>query len=135
MLHPPEFIICIRGCQHRDHLENYVDAIVEMAGRLGKAIADSPQATKLRTAREELNRHGDLIQLLKDYQAQIDKVAKVEQEKKPVEVDDKHRLQDLQAKLVGSEVFKALTAAQVGYIDLMHRVNAEMRKHLGEIEK
>ncbi|MCK4626406.1 MAG: YlbF family regulator, partial [Phycisphaerae bacterium] len=80
--------------------------IIELAQRLGKAISESTQAANLRTAREKMSKQGEITQLLKDYQAQAEKVAKLEQENKPVEVDDKHNLQELHGKLVASDVFK-----------------------------
>ncbi len=109
-------------------------AIVELAERLGKAIADSPQAEALRDARKELNKDAETSQLLKDYRAQAEKVAGLEEQKKPIEVDDKHRFQELQEKLAASEIFKKFTAAQVEYIDLMRKVNTSLQKQLTETE-
>ncbi|MFA6134803.1 MAG: YlbF family regulator [Phycisphaerae bacterium] len=112
-----------------------MSAIVELANRLGKAIAESPQAVKMRAAREELSKHSDVTQLLKDYQAMAEKVGRLEEEKKPVEVADKHALAAIQNRLVASEVFKAYTAAQVDYIDMMRQVNQTLQKCLAETEK
>lgn len=109
-------------------------AIIELASRLGKAIAESPQAAKLRAAKDELEKHAEVKQILTDYNAQAEKVAKLEAEGKTIEVDDKHRLQELQDSLVSNEVFKQYTAAQVDYVDLHRAVNAELRKQLGETE-
>ena len=111
-----------------------MNTIIELAEKLGKAIADSPQAAAMRTAREELNRHQDAIQLLKDYQDQIEKIAKLETEQKAVEVDDKHKLQTLQDKLLASEAFKKFTAVQVEYVDLMRKVNDAMQRQLSGTE-
>ncbi len=108
---------------------------IELAQRLGKSISESTQAANLRTAREEMDKQGEITQLLKDYQAQAEKVAKLEHENKPVEVNDKHRLKELHGKLVASEVFKKFTAAQVEYIDLMRQVNETLQKQLAETEK
>jgi cell fate (sporulation/competence/biofilm development) regulator YlbF (YheA/YmcA/DUF963 family) len=112
-----------------------MQAIIELATRLGRAIAESPQAATLRAAKEELNRHADLTATLKDYSAQAEKTAKLEEENKPVEIEDKHKLQELEAKLVGHEVFKRYTAAQMDYVDLMRKVNAELRKQLAPVEE
>ncbi|MCD4699861.1 MAG: YlbF family regulator [Phycisphaerae bacterium] len=109
--------------------------IIELAERLGKAIGNSSQASTLRGAREEMNKQGEIAQLLKDYQAQAGKIAESEHENKPVEVDDKHKLQELHGKLVASDVFKKFTAAQVEYIDLMRQVNETLQKQLSETEK
>ena len=109
--------------------------IIELAQRLGKAISESTQADNLRAARKEMSKQGEITQLLKDYQTQAEKVAKLEHENKPVEVDDKHKLQELHGKLVASDVFKKFTASQVEYIDLMRQVNETLQKQLSETEK
>jgi cell fate (sporulation/competence/biofilm development) regulator YlbF (YheA/YmcA/DUF963 family) len=110
------------------------EPIIEMAAQLGRRIAQSPQAAKLRAAREAMNKRADLTQLLKDYRAQADKIADLEEAKKPVEVDDKRRLQEMEDKLLAAEEFKQFTAAQMDYVDLMRKVNQELRKHLNEME-
>ena len=111
-----------------------MDQIVELADRLGKAIAESPVAARLRAARKAQVDQPELNKLLDDYRTQSDKIAKLQAEKKPIEVQDKHRLRDLNDKLVSSETFKELTAAQMEYVDLMRRVNDALQKHLADTE-
>jgi len=111
-----------------------MDDVISMAEKLGTAIAQSPQALGLREARKAMQAQPDLVKLLDDYQAQTDKVAALEEQQKPVEVDDKRKLQDLHDRLVSSDVFKKYTAAQVEYVDMMRRVNHILRKHLTEVE-
>jgi cell fate (sporulation/competence/biofilm development) regulator YlbF (YheA/YmcA/DUF963 family) len=111
------------------------DSIMEMATKLGKAISDSPQAVRLREVRKELDAHKDVLDTLKQYQEQAQRLELLEHENKPVEVEDKHKLRDLHDKLVASEVFKRFTAAQVDYVDLMRQVNQALRKQLAEVEK
>lgn len=112
-----------------------MERIIELAERLGKAIADSPQASQLRKAREALNEEAELSQVLQDFQDQSEKIAKLEAENKPIEVTDKHKLQELHEKLVASETFKKLSAAQVEYVDLMRRINEALQKHLAKTEQ
>jgi cell fate (sporulation/competence/biofilm development) regulator YlbF (YheA/YmcA/DUF963 family) len=109
-----------------------VDAIIALAERLGKAISESPQAAGLRDARKALNAEPELRGLLEDYRKQADRIAQLEGDQKPVEVEDKHKLEQLQSKLFASEVFKKLTAAQVEYVDLMRKVNEALRAQLAE---
>ena len=111
-----------------------MDDTVELSERLGRAIAGSPQAAKLRAARDALKAQKEVEQTLKDYQVQADKINALQQENKPVEVEDKHKLQELEDKLFGSEVFKEFTAAQVEYVDMMRKINQAIQKHLGETE-
>lgn len=109
--------------------------ITELAGRLGKAIAESLQAANLRAARKAMAAETGLTKLLNDYQVQADKVSRLEEENKPVEVSDKHALEELHDKLISSETFKKYTAAQMEYIDVMRQVNQTLRQQLAETEK
>ena len=109
--------------------------VMKLAEELGKAISQSPQAAALRKVRAELNKQPEVTQLLKDYQAQSVKIARLESEEKPIEVDDKHRLEELHDKLVATEIFKKYTAAQVEYVDVMRQVNDALRKQLAETEQ
>jgi len=111
-----------------------MDHILELAERLGKAIAESPQARNMLAAGDALREQKDVAGLLGEFQAQSDKITQLENEQKPVEVEDKHKLQDLHDKLVACEVFKRYTAAQVEYVDLMRKVNEAMGQHLEETE-
>ena len=111
-----------------------MSAITELAGRLGKAIADSPQAAALRAAREGLDSQPEVKQLLTDFTAQSRKIAQLEAEQKAIEVSDKHKLQELQDKLIAQEVFKQYTAAQVDYVDLMRQVNESLQQKLAATE-
>ena len=111
-----------------------MSAITELAERLGRAIADSPQAVRLRAVRDEMKKQPEIDRLLKEFQAQSEKVATLQRDNKPIEVGDKHKLQELQDKLVASETFKKFTAAQVEYIDLMRKVNEAIQKRLGDTE-
>jgi cell fate (sporulation/competence/biofilm development) regulator YlbF (YheA/YmcA/DUF963 family) len=112
-----------------------MEAIIALAERLGRAINESSQAASLRAARKALNAEPALSQLLKDYQAQADRVAQLERDQKAIEVDDKHKLDELQTRLLASEVFKKFTAAQVEYVDLMRKVNEALRNRLAETEE
>jgi len=109
--------------------------IVELAGKLGKAIAQSQEAAGLRAARQEMDKHPELKKLLEDYRAQADRIGDLEAQNKPVEVDDKRKLRDVHEKLMASEVFKRYTAAQVDYVDLIRKVSDAMRGELTQTEQ
>lgn len=111
-----------------------MDNIIELAERLGKAIAESPQAARLRKARSGMDAEQGTAKLMEDFQVQSDKMAHLEAENKPVEVEDKHKLQDLHQKLVASQAFKALAAAQVEYVDLMRKVHEALGRQLEATE-
>ena len=111
-----------------------MDQIIDMAERLGKAIAGSPQAAAVQAARKALDDQPQIAQALKDYQEQTEKIARLQSEQKPVEVEDKHKLREIEDRLLSSEVFKKYTAAQVEYVDLMRKVNEALQSLLGETE-
>ncbi len=110
-------------------------AIIELAGRLGKAIADSPAATDLQATRKAIEEHPEISKLYKEVQDQSLKVAKLESEEKPVEVADKHKLSELREKLIATAEFKKYTAAQVEYADLMRQVSDAMQSKLEDEQK
>lgn len=109
-----------------------MSAITELAERLGKAIAASDEARLLGEARKAMDADADLTKTLDEYKEHSEKMAKLEAENKPVEVDDKHKLRDLHEKLVASETFKKFTAAQVEYVDMMRKVNDALQAQLAE---
>ena len=111
-----------------------MNAITELADRLGKAIAASPEAAAMRVAQEQLNAHQEVKQLLTDFREQSARVGRLESEQKPVEVEDKHKLQELEDRLLAEDVFKKFTAAQVDYVDLMRQVNEALQKPLAATE-
>jgi len=111
-----------------------VEDITAMAERLGRAIAGSPQAAALREAQKALEAETETTQLLREYQEQARRIGQLEADEKPVEPEDKRKLDELHAKLVATATFKKLTAAQVEYVDVMRQVNDAIRKHLNETE-
>lgn len=112
-----------------------MEAIINLAQQLGEAISSSPQAAALRSIRQQMAGQDDLTTLMTDYQKQMDKLAQLEQEGKPIEVDDKHSLRDLHDNLVSNPVFKKFNEAQMEYVDLMRKVNEAMRTKLQETEE
>jgi len=111
-----------------------VSEILDLAERLGKAIAGSPQVAKLRQAQKALEGEQETAKLLTDYQQQADRIAQLEADKKPIEPEDKRKLQDLHDALVASDVFKKYTMAQVDYVDLMRSVNDKIQQSMGDVE-
>jgi cell fate (sporulation/competence/biofilm development) regulator YlbF (YheA/YmcA/DUF963 family) len=109
--------------------------IIDLAGKLGESIAESPQAKALREAREQLNDNEGTKKLLGTAQEHMSKLAALEQAGKPIEVEDKQHMQQLQDQLVSDETFKKFNAAQVEYVDLMRKVNTVMREKLAPVEE
>jgi cell fate (sporulation/competence/biofilm development) regulator YlbF (YheA/YmcA/DUF963 family) len=111
-----------------------VDDITQLAQKLGEAISQSPQALALRGAKKQLDAQPEVKKLMEDLRRQSQRVDELERAKKPVEVEDKHKLQETNDKLVANEVFKKYMAAQVEYVDLMRKVNGALGKAIADVE-
>lgn len=110
------------------------ERILGLASRLGQTIAESAAAKALQAARQAVDADKDLQQVMRDYRLQADKLRKLEQETKPIEPEDKRALEAMNQKLAASEKFKALTAAQMEYVDLLRKVNEAVQKELATTE-
>jgi cell fate (sporulation/competence/biofilm development) regulator YlbF (YheA/YmcA/DUF963 family) len=107
---------------------------IEMSKALGKEIANSPQAIAYRAASDAIHADAELSKMIEEYERQAGKIADLEDQQKPVEVEDKRRLQELNGRLVSSAQFKKFSAAQMEYINLLRQVNDAMRAELAETE-
>lgn len=108
--------------------------IAELARKLGQAIAASNQAQTLAKVRKELDAQPQIMRTLEEFHQHSDKLAALEAQNKPIEVDDKRKLQQLHTQLVSSDVFKRYTAAQVEYVEMMHKVSETLRGQLTGVE-
>lgn len=111
-----------------------MDSILKLADQLGKAIADSAAAQDLQSTRQAMHTDPETSELLKKFVEQSNKLAKLSQEQKPIEPDDKRALDSLQADVAAQDAFKSFSAAQVEYIDLMRKVSQTILGHLQDIE-
>lgn len=102
--------------------------ILELSTRLGKQIAADPRGVRMRTASEALENSLADRQLLSDYEQQQRKMMERESAGNPVEPEDKRRLADLHARVVGSPVLKDLLRAQADYLELMAMVTARIEE-------
>lgn len=111
------------------------NAIIDMAQKLGQALADSQQGQALRAARQTLQEHKDVLDALQAFQQQAGKMQQLEQQGKPIEVDDKRKFQTLHDKLVASDIFKKYTKAEMEFADLMRQVHNTIRKQVADAER
>ena len=101
-----------------------MDAILELADRLGKSIGADSRTQRMAEVRAAFENR----QLLGDYEKQQRKIHELESQGMRIEPDDKRRLADLHAKVAGSEVLKALVKAQADYLELMTTVSQRIEK-------
>ncbi|MCP4594485.1 MAG: YlbF family regulator [bacterium] len=101
-----------------------MDAILELARRLGKQIAEDPRAKTFHQAQADLNQNTDAQQLLKSFNEQIQRVQSLEEEHKPIEPEDKRKLAETQQQISGNACLSAYAKAQADYVELMQHVSA-----------
>ena len=104
-------------------MNHHTDDITSKAAELGKLIATSPAGRALLKARQELQADEQAHKILEDYQKQMQKIAKLEEERKPVEPQDKRMLVELQQKAASHSTLKLWIKAQADFSQLMHKVN------------
>ncbi|MFH1110021.1 MAG: YlbF family regulator [Planctomycetota bacterium] len=105
-----------------------MDQILEQAARLGEQIAADPRGRQMADARAALDRSLQDRQLLADYEAQQQKMNELAAAGKPIEPEDKRRLADLHAKVIGSRVIKDVLKAQADYLELMTAVSQRIEE-------
>jgi len=105
-----------------------VDQILEQAARLGEQIAADPRGRQMADARAALDGSLQDRQLLADYEAQQQKMNELAAAGRPIEPEDKRRLADLHAKVIGSRVIKDVLKAQADYVELMTAVSQRIEE-------
>lgn len=100
-----------------------MEDILELASKLGKRIAGDQRARALVSARRGLDEDLEARQTLADYEETQQKLADLETGGKPLEPEDKRKLADLHAKVIGNDIIKALLKAQADFLQLMTQVS------------
>jgi cell fate (sporulation/competence/biofilm development) regulator YlbF (YheA/YmcA/DUF963 family) len=107
-----------------------MEQIIELARQLGAMLTENERVSDFQSASRIVAEDEAAQKLLKDFQEQSDKIRQFEQEVKPIEVDDKRRLADLEREVASNGPIKALLRAQTDYLELMHKVNEAIGTHL-----
>lgn len=100
--------------------------LIGKARALGEALARHPRIRAHLQAQRAVANDESAQKVLRDYEAQLQHIRKLEAEQKPVEVADKQRLAALQGELAGNDALKQLMRTQTDYVALMSRVNQAM---------
>ncbi|MFO0838717.1 MAG: YlbF family regulator [Phycisphaerae bacterium] len=108
--------------------------LLQQAKTLGEAISRHPRATALRAAHESLNRDSAARKILDDYARHAEHLRELEAGNRPIEVDDKRRLAELERGMIGNDAIKALMRVQADYIEMMTQINQAMEAPLASVE-
>jgi len=97
--------------------------ILDSARELGKKIATHAVAVKLEGTIGRLQEDREAQRLLADYQRHLTALGEKEAAGKPIEVEDKAKLEKLQNGVVRNPVLREFQMAQMDYVDLMRQVD------------
>lgn len=98
--------------------------ILDAATKLGKLIADNSVGQKLEDAIKKLEGDIDAQRAMTDYQRLIQTLSEKEATGKPIEVEEKQKLQTLQNAVIHNLTLQQFQIAQMDYLDLMREVDA-----------
>lgn len=113
-------------------MDQQTDHITAKAAELGKLIAESPSGKALLKAREELQADKEAHAILESYQKQLQKIAELEEDGKPIEPEDKRMLAELQQEVASHSTLKLWMKAQADFSQLMHKVNRAIAEPFGD---
>jgi cell fate (sporulation/competence/biofilm development) regulator YlbF (YheA/YmcA/DUF963 family) len=104
--------------------------LVRDARALGEKLAANPRVKAYFAAQRAVQEDAAAQALLQEYSAHGEHLRQLEAAQKPVEVADKHKMQDLENRVRATESLKELMRTQADYIELMNRVNTAMSEPL-----
>jgi len=107
-----------------------MDEIVGKARQLALAIRESEVYKALVAAEKKLSENEDVRKLMENYDRQSRKIHEKETALKPVEVDDKRKLQQLHERMQSEPLVQELLRAQADYAQMMAKVNEAIDSNL-----
>jgi cell fate (sporulation/competence/biofilm development) regulator YlbF (YheA/YmcA/DUF963 family) len=99
------------------------EEVLALARELGKLVARHDASMRYEQVLKGLQEDTDAQRLLNDYNRQATTVGEKEAAGSPIEVQDKHKLAELQGKLIDHPLLRDLQLVQMDYLDLMRRVD------------
>jgi len=100
----------------------FMERLIELAQQLGKRIAAHQRTALLKQAQKEVNDDSEALRLVREYQKLADKIRQLEHDQKPVEVDVKHQLADLETQIGTHPKLAELSKRQVDFVEMMQKV-------------
>ena len=107
-----------------------MDHLIELAKRLGKQMAAHENSKLLKQAQQNVDSDTQAKALVESYQKQAQKITDLEQQQKPIEIDDKHKLRDIQQEIATHSGLAELTRRQVDFLDMMRKIRQAIDSEL-----
>lgn len=109
-----------------------LNEIVEKAKALGELIARHSRLQAYAAARKAIDADPAAQRLLRDYARQADHMRELEAAQKPIGVEDKRRLAELEQQFAANDLLKQLMRAQADFVEMMGHVNRAMEEPLAD---
>lgn len=107
-----------------------MEEILEIASKLGAAIASHNRYKMFKEAEEQLKKDDEAKEISKELEKQSRKIHELEKDSKPVEVEDKKKLQQLKEKVASNKSIQKFLKVQTDYVELMTKVNKRIEAEL-----
>lgn len=101
-----------------------MDDIIAQARELGKKIAGHERTKSFMASAKAVAEDKDAQAILKAYQELVELVRSREAAGKPIEVDDKKKIQTAEMAIAGNDKLKKMMKHQADYLEMMHRINS-----------
>ncbi len=107
-----------------------MEEILEIASKLGAAIVNHDRYKMFKEAEEQLKEDDEARIISEELETQSRKIYALEKDLKPVEVEDKKKLQQLKEKVASNQSIQNFLKAQTDYVELMTKVNKRIGAEL-----
>jgi cell fate (sporulation/competence/biofilm development) regulator YlbF (YheA/YmcA/DUF963 family) len=100
-----------------------MEELLTKSEELGKMLAEHPRFKSLMAARNAVRDDAVARKILTDYQTHVEKIEELGAQTKPIEIEDKRQLSQLEQAVASDAKLKELARAQADFSELMSRVN------------
>jgi cell fate (sporulation/competence/biofilm development) regulator YlbF (YheA/YmcA/DUF963 family) len=97
--------------------------VLNKAHELGDLIAQHPAAKKMEDILKRLQDDTDAQRAMNDYNRHLQALSEKEAAGKPIEVEDKRKLEALQNAVIRNPILRDFQVGQMDYLDLMRKVD------------
>ncbi len=107
-----------------------MEEILELASKLGAAIANNNRYKMFKETEEQLKKDNVAKDISEKLEKQSKKIYELEKNLKPIEVEDKKKLQQLKEEVASNPSIQKFLKAQADYVELMKKVNERIKSKL-----
>ena len=106
--------------------------ILDAAKKVGQMVASHDATQKLESSLKALEADPDAQRAITDFNRFLQALAQKEQAGKPIEVEDKRKLESLQQAVVMNIKLRNFQMAQMDYVDLLRKIDDAIVNESGD---